>query len=92
MHIYVLILHLIATDFTGRDVMYSRRMFGPWIDFIRRVKGFSVQHADLFSVSFSYEVSQGLSLEVDLLVSPYWDTPQDFYQFPREIPKQERIK
>ena len=76
--------------------MYSGKMFRPWIsqleEFICRVKGVSVQHADFFSVNFSYEVSQGLSLEVDLLVSPYWSTPQEFYQFLREVPKQERIK
>ena len=69
--------------------MYSRKMFRPWIS---QLEDCFCSACRFFSGSFSYEVSQGLSLEVDLLVSPYWDTPQDFYQFPREIPKQERIK
>ena len=60
---------------------------------MRRFEGVSVRRADNFSVNFSYKVSQGLSIDVDLLVSPYWSTPQDFYQFLREdVQRKERIK
>ena len=43
------------------------------------------------SVQFhcSYE---GVTLEVDLLISPFWDSrsPRDFYSFLRRIPKERR--
>ena len=33
---------------------------------------------------------EGVKLSVDLLVSPYWNTPEDFYHFLRHIPKEKR--
>ena len=29
-------------------------------------------------------------IDVDLLVSPYWNTPAEFYNFLRHIPKEKR--
>ena len=85
----------ITAAFTGRDVLQSGRMFKPWIsqleEFIQGFEDVAVRGANEFSVSFSYKTSQGL-LDVDLLVSPYWNHPRDFYQFLREVRKQERIK
>jgi hypothetical protein len=38
------------------------------------------------SVQFACQY-EGVRLEVDLLVSPYWDPPSDFYQFLRHVPR-----
>ena len=37
------------------------------------------------SVQFTYK-----GVEVDLLVSPYWNTSQEFYQFLNKIPRERR--
>ena len=76
-------------------------MFQPWIsqlkDFIKQLEGVELkQHhskcAEYYSVEFTYEVSDDESLEVDLLVSPYWDTPKDFYDFLKTVRKKYRKK
>ena len=41
------------------------------------------------SVQFSIPYN-GVLLAVDLLVSPYWETPRDFYQFLQGVPKDSR--
>ena len=43
------------------------------------------------SVQFQYPY-QGLKVEVDLLVSPFWGSrsPRDFYSFLQRIPKERR--
>ena len=35
-------------------------------------------------------IYDGMELSVDLLVSPYWNTPEDFYHFLRQIPREKR--
>ena len=49
-------------------------------------------YADYYSVQFSYQVSIGVSIEVDLLVSPYWNDQHEFYNFLRQVPQEERIR
>ena len=34
------------------------------------------------------KITEGLKLRVDLLVSPYWQTPDEFYNYLRSIPKE----
>ena len=41
------------------------------------------------SVQFQIR-NDGVTLCVDLSVSPYWSTPRDFYNFLRQIPKQKQ--
>ena len=75
-------------------------MFKPWISqlkaFMQIFQGVHLHYrgekAELYSVQFSYEISRGISIEVDLLVSPYWEHPEDYYHFLREVPHGERIK
>ena len=74
-------------------------MFQPWLSQLKQFIG-DIQNQglilkspltkDRFSVQFSYQVSHSLLLEVDLLVSPYWNTPQDFYDFLRHVPRDKR--
>ena len=85
------------SGFTGRDVLLSPTMFQPWLSqlkqFIDRIQGFTLKYprsVDRLSVQFSYEVSHGLLIDVDLLVSPYWNEPQDFYDFLRQVPRDDR--
>ena len=83
------------------DVLRSKTMFKQWIIQIKAfIIGFSgVQlkpsrgpYADYYSVQFSYQVSRGVSIEVDLLVSPYWNDQHEFYNFLRQVPQGERIR
>ena len=75
-------------------------MFKPWISqlkaFMQKFQGVHLHYrgekAELYSVQFSYEISRGISIEVDLLVSPYWEHPEEYYDFLREVPHGECIK
>ena len=86
--------------FTGMDVLMSPTMFKPWISqlkaFIQHFPGVQLhdrgEKAEFYSVQFSYEISRGILIEVDLLVSPYWNRPEDFYKFLREVPDAERMR
>ena len=68
------------------DVLRSRTMFKPWISqlkaFIQHFPGVQLmnyrgERAELYSVQFSYEISRGILIEVDLLVSPYWNRSEE---------------
>ena len=75
-------------------------MFQPWISklkhFIKQLRGVQLQnhggYAEHYSVQFTYKVSDSVKIEVDLLVSPYWERPQDFYTFLMTIPQENRMK
>ena len=63
---------------------------------MKKFEGVSVskcEQAVNSSVQFKYEVHEGLSLDVDLLISPYWgEHPIDFFQFLKnEIPQRQRM-
>jgi hypothetical protein len=97
---YDIDLVVYSRDFTGLDVLSSGSMFRPWIAqlkaFIKQARGVTLyyrgERAENFSVQFSYEMSPGVSIDVDLLVSPYWNYPQNFYEFLRSVPPGDRIK
>ena len=87
--------------FSGRDVLRSPTMFAPWISQLKafiigfpgvQLKPSHSPYADYYSVQFSYQVSRGVSIDVDLLVSPYWNNQHEFYNFLREVPQGERIR
>ena len=42
-----------------------------------------------FSTQFSLDYG-GMLIEVDLLVSPYWKSPAEFYDFLKQIVKEDR--
>ena len=71
-------------------------MFKKWIsqlkEFIQHVRGVKLKRGnECLSVAFSYKVTEDISLEVDLLVSPFWEHPDNFYQFLRTVPERDRI-
>ena len=76
----------------------SGAMFQPWIsqlkEFIQHFPGVGMEkdvgRRDKFSVKFLYQVSPGVILEVDLLVSPYWGAPRDFYEFLKTVKEDDR--
>ena len=86
--------------FTGMDVLMSLTMSKPWIsqlkEFMQDFPGVQLHYrgemAESYSVQFSYEISRGILIEVDLLVSPYWNRPEDFYKFLREVPHAKRMR
>ena len=85
---------LSCVDFTGDDVLSSRNVFAPWIS---ELKSFIQTHPDVtvtseserYSVKFVFHY-QGMEIDVDLLVSPYWESPENFYHFLQQIPKPSR--
>ena len=95
------ILHCIiyyndTTDISPEEVE-RRNGFSTWTkplqEFIERefkIKSFTPGYNNR-SVQFRVQY-EGVILEIDLLVSPFWDTPHDFYQFLRSIPKGRRDK
>jgi hypothetical protein len=95
---YDIDLVVYSRGFTGMDVLRSPTMFKPWIsqlkEFMQDFPGVQLHYhgekAESYSVQFSYEISRGILIEVDLLVSPYWNRPEDFYKFLREVPHAER--
>ena len=77
--------------------MCAQNGFKKWVDLL---KVFMEEEFDLSSnastpgynnrsVQFPIQYN-GVVLAVDVLVSPYWDTPRDFYQFLRGVPKDSR--
>ena len=88
-------------DFTGMDVLQSGRMFEPWLhhlkEFIAEMDGVTLKrqssNAQQFSVEFTFDYNhRGSPIEVDLLISTYWNNPEEFYNFLRRVPKEERMK
>ena len=80
------------------DVLRSGRMFEPWIrqlkEFLDKVDGVALKkQSQQFSVQFSFDYNhRGSPIEVDLLISPYWNDPEEFYNFLRQVRKEERMK
>ena len=77
------------------DAVYYANGFGRWIDLLKlfmdrkfqltcRTPGINYR---LVKFPITYN---GVSLDVDLLASPYWNTPREFYDFLRRIPKEKR--
>ena len=72
-------LHIV--DIKGRDVLYSRSLFQPWLtklhNFLRTKSGYSFKQMRKHSLQFTYKGK----VDVDLLVSPYWEDKDEFYTF-----------
>lgn len=80
--------------FTGEDVLHSPNKFEPWISklksFIQTYPGVTViSESDEYSVKLVFDY-EGMSIDVDLLVSPHWESPKIFYHFLQGIPKLSR--
>ena len=80
------------------DVLQSKRRFEPWIcqlkEFLDKVDGVALKRqSQQFSVQFSFDYNhRGSPIDVDLLISPYWNDPEEFYNFLRRVPKEERMQ
>ena len=82
-------------------MLQSGRMFEPWLrqlkEFIDEMDGVTLKrqspNAKQFSVQFFFDVNhRGSPIDVDLLISPYWNNPEEFYNFLKGVPKEERMK
>ena len=75
------------------EVVYDQNGYKTWLTLL---KSFIASEPNVSNVSYNPWFVQflfqyrGVRLDVDLLVSPYWDTPQDFYEFLRRIPTEKR--
>ena len=77
------------------ETVVAHRGFGHWIG---QLKVFIDREFNLTSHTYGsnprllqFEYSyQRVTLSVDLLVSPYWSNPRDFYQFLRRVSKDSR--
>jgi hypothetical protein len=91
---YDIDLVIYSRDFTGEDVLEYEDKFEPWTSqlksFIERVRGVTMRSRSLeYSVQFAFNY-RGMSIDVDLLVSPYWESPDEFYDFLKDIPHEDR--
>ena len=68
-------------DIKGRDVLYSESLFQPWLiklhDYLHTKSGYSFKQMTKRSLQFTYKGK----VDVDLLVSPYWEDKDEFYTF-----------
>ncbi len=66
--------------------------FGKWLDqlqtFLEEQPKVAITKRTKFSVQFKFNDI----IDVDLLVSPYWNNQHDFYDFLRGVPKEERYE
>ena len=74
--------------------MYRNNGFDQWIgdlkEFIEREFRITATTPGYNHRSVQFDFYVGGKLSVDLLVSPYWNTPEEFYHFLRRIPKENR--
>ena len=88
-----------TVDIRAEDVVCAQNGFHTWTMALKEfVEGeFGVQAhlrvpgpiSTYRSVQFSI-LTNGVNLEVDLLVSPYWDSPNELYIFLSRIPEEKR--
>ena len=66
--------------------------FGKWLDklqqFLETLRNVKITKRTKYSVQFKYD---GL-IDVDLLVSPFWNNQDEFYDFLRGVPQEERYE
>ena len=82
------------TDISA-EAVYRENRFKRWVDML---KVFMEEEFNLTTStpgynhrSVQFDISyKNVTLPVDLLVSPYWDKPEEFYNFLRRIPKENR--
>ena len=73
------------TDISPYDVLRSENHFYPWLQRINQflqneLEDFQFEKLKNRSLQFVYH-----SIKVDLLVSPYWSAPNEFYYFLQSI-------
>lgn len=77
------------------EVVHREDGFKKWVDML---KAFMVEefHRPAHTPGRNHRLvrfditNDDVTLQVDLLVSPYWNYPKDFYNFLRHIPKEKR--
>lgn len=85
---------LLVTDISGRGALTSGELFKPWLrklhNFLQTTLGgryYGFNKMTQRSVQFNYKGK----VDVDLLVSPYWSSRDEFYTFLlREVPSYQR--
>ena len=89
---YKIMLFYNFIGFSGNDVLaQGSEMFQPWLTKLDRFlqahlgQSYKKTHMTKRSVQFEYR-----GIEVDLLVSPYYASQHDFYQFLKTIHPSER--
>ena len=77
------------------DAVYHENGFKRWVDMLKvfmeeefKLTAKTPGHNNR-SVQFVFTYGD-VSLQVDLLVSPYWNDPEEFYNFLRRIPKEKQ--
>ena len=89
------IYRVLQTGITGQDVIdQGNRQFRKWLTPLRQFlkaklkDDYKATKTTKRSIQFKYK---GL-IDVDLLVSPYWETADDFYDFLKGIPRGKRAR
>lgn len=84
-----------CADISGRSVTSSGELFKPWLrklhTFLQNTLGRNYGYTRMTerSVQFNYKGK----VDIDLLVSPYWNSKDEFYTFLlREVPSYQRDK
>jgi hypothetical protein len=96
LHSYHSICHimfdiLLSLDISGREVLETESLFQKWLRklhaFLKKKQGYSFKNMTKRSVQFRYKDK----VDVDLLVSPYWNNKDEFYMFLRDdVPRDRR--
>nr|ADW54557.1 OAS1Aa transcript 2 [Geodia barretti] len=91
---YDLDLVVYSSEISASDVCRSEDHFKPWLKRIHHflennLEGFKFEKLKQRSLQFDYH-HPSCVIKVDLLVSPHWDSCEDFYQFLKYIPKNKR--
>lgn len=85
----LILLNSFDSDVTGRQVLASKTLFQPWLNqiqsFLEKNRWYQFKLKTTRSIQFSYKDK----VDVDLLVIPYWDSKDQFYNFlSREVPRE----
>lgn len=91
---YNIDLVIYSRDISGQEV-YDSNGFEQWIiqlrSFVEKQLGIRCKARGYNHRSVQFVVDRnGLPLEVDLLVSPYWNSPDEFYRFLGTVQKKQR--
>nr|CAB38027.1 2-5A synthetase [Geodia cydonium] len=92
---YDIDLVVYSTEISAYDVLRAESHFQPWLRRIyhflaNNLKGFKFEALKNRSLQFIYHHTSSCVIKVDLLVSPYWESCEDFYNFLKKIPEDKR--
>lgn len=72
-------------DISGRDVLDSRELFTPWLrklhSFLQKTLGDTYDFIKMTNRSVQFTYKDKVEVDVDLLVSPFWNNKDEFYTF-----------